>query len=105
VDGFHSHVSVALDGPLVIPFEQDRADEAGDGRVIGEYADHRGALLDLPVEPLDRAVGVSLADYARRRIKLADRTRLVGVQDRRVADLRPSQGSDCFFSDSGEVER
>jgi hypothetical protein len=35
-DGFQTHVSGALDGPLVILFEQDGANEAGDGRFVGE---------------------------------------------------------------------
>jgi hypothetical protein len=38
-----------LGGPLVIVFEEQRADEADDGFVVGEDADDIGAALDLAV--------------------------------------------------------
>ena len=57
---FQGHVAGALDGPLVVLFEQDRADEAGDGGLVGEDADDLGAALDLAVEALER-VGASAA--------------------------------------------
>jgi hypothetical protein len=48
------HVSYhAPDGPFIILFEQDRADEANDGIFVGEDADHLGPPLGLAVEPLD----------------------------------------------------
>jgi hypothetical protein len=50
----------ALDGPFVIPFEQDRADEVDDGIFVGEDADHLGPPLGLAVEPLDRVGRVRL---------------------------------------------
>jgi hypothetical protein len=34
--------------------EQERADEADNGVIVGEDADDLGTLLDLTVEPLDR---------------------------------------------------
>jgi len=37
-DGFQCHVAGALDGPFVALLEQDRADEADDGLLIGEAA-------------------------------------------------------------------
>jgi hypothetical protein len=37
--GFQGHVSGALDGPFVILFEHQGADETDDGLVIGEDAD------------------------------------------------------------------
>jgi hypothetical protein len=40
------HVAVALDGPLVVLFEQDRTDQPGDG---GKKADQFGSLLDLAI--------------------------------------------------------
>ena len=48
-DGFQRHVAGTLDGPLIVLFEQNRADEADDGILIGEDADHIGAPLDLAV--------------------------------------------------------
>ena len=44
-DGFQRHVAGALDGPLVILFEEQRADEADDGLAVWEDADDLGAAL------------------------------------------------------------
>ena len=35
-DGFQRHVAGALDGPLIILFEEQGSDEAHDGLVVGE---------------------------------------------------------------------
>lgn len=40
--------------PFIILFEQDLADEADGGVLIGEHADELVAMLDLAVEALDR---------------------------------------------------
>jgi hypothetical protein len=56
-DGFQAHVSRALDGPFIVLFEQDGADEAGDGGFVGEDADDVGAPLDLADQPLDGVGG------------------------------------------------
>jgi len=53
-DAFQCDVASALDGPFVVLFEQDRADEPGDGGLVGEDADDLGAALDLAVEALER---------------------------------------------------
>jgi len=37
--GFQGHVAGALDGPFVVLFEQDRADEPADGVVVRKDAD------------------------------------------------------------------
>ena len=42
-------VSGSLDGPFVVSFEEDRADEPEDRLVIGKDADDLGAALDLAV--------------------------------------------------------
>jgi hypothetical protein len=55
-DGFQCHVAGALHCPFVVLFEQDGADEAGDGVFIGEDANDVGAALDLAVEALDGLV-------------------------------------------------
>ena len=48
------HVAGSLDSPFVVLFEQNGADEAGDGVVVGEDADDLGASLDFAVEAVDR---------------------------------------------------
>lgn len=53
-DAFQCHVAGALDGPFVVLFEQQRADETDDGVVVGEDADDVGPPLDFAVEALDR---------------------------------------------------
>jgi hypothetical protein len=42
------------DGPFIVLFEQQRADEAGDGVFIREDADRIRAPLDLNIEALER---------------------------------------------------
>ena len=65
-DGFQGHVAGALDGPLVVLLEQDGADEADDGGLVGEDADDLGAALDLAVEALERVGRVQLGPVRRR---------------------------------------
>ena len=50
-------VARPLDGPLVALFEQDRADQSGNGGLVGEDPDDAGAALDLAVEALERVGG------------------------------------------------
>ena len=57
--GFHAHVASSLHGPFTILFAQ-RANEANDGSLVGEDADHIAASLDLPVEAFER-VGIGYA--------------------------------------------
>ena len=52
-DAFQRHVAGALDGPFIVLFEQQRADEADDGVVVGEDADDVGSPLDLAVQAFD----------------------------------------------------
>ena len=59
-DGFQAHVAGALHGPLVILFEQQRADEPDDGGLIGEDDDHVAASLDLTVEMFEWVGAVDL---------------------------------------------
>ncbi len=47
--GFQRHVAPALNGPFVVLFEQQRADQAHDGRLVREDADDLGPPLDLAV--------------------------------------------------------
>ena len=41
-DRFQAHVATALNGPFVVLFEQQRADEPRDGICVREDADHIG---------------------------------------------------------------
>jgi hypothetical protein len=38
-DGFQGHITGPLDRPFIVLLEQDRADEAGEGILVGEDAD------------------------------------------------------------------
>ena len=51
--GLKCQVPGALDGPFVILFEQQCADETDDGFVVRKDADDLGASLDFAVETLD----------------------------------------------------
>jgi len=53
-DGFQGHVTGSLDGPFVVLFEQDGADQSNQGVLIGEDADHVGTAFHLLVEALQR---------------------------------------------------
>lgn len=59
-DGLKCHVAGSLDSPLVVLFEQQRADETNDGIVVGEDADDLCAALNLAVEAFDRIGAVEL---------------------------------------------
>ena len=59
-----------LELPLVVLFEQDGADAARDGCLVGKHADHVGAALHLLVQPLgwlsdptNQFYGVNLLGY------------------------------------------
>lgn len=59
-DAFHGRVARALDGPLVVLFEQNRAFQTGDGCLVGVDAKDFGPTLDLTVEALQRVLEVEL---------------------------------------------
>jgi hypothetical protein len=59
-DRFGAHVA-AGDGPFVVLFGEDGADEPDDRRAVGEDADDVGAAADLLVQPLERVVRPELA--------------------------------------------
>jgi len=48
-DGFQRHVADSLHGPFIVLLEQDGADRAGDGALIGGNAGDLGATLDLAI--------------------------------------------------------
>src|SRR5918993_681795 len=55
-----AHVSAALNGPFIVLFEEQCADEPGDGVFVGKDADDISASLDLPVEAFERIGGMNL---------------------------------------------
>ena len=102
-DGFQCHVSSALDGPLVVLFEEDCADQTGYRFLVGEDTDHVGSALDLAVDPFERIGGMQLdsmlggkSSYTRGRRPLLRRgMRRVwvawDVADRRLFAIGPEQ--------------
>ena len=61
-DGFQAHVAGALDGPFIVLFQQQGADQAGDGGFVGEDADDLAASL---ISPLSRSSGLVLCSLVR----------------------------------------
>jgi hypothetical protein len=55
-DCFQAHVAAALHRPFIVLLEQQCADEARDGRLVGEDADYISAPLDLAVEESSEAL-------------------------------------------------
>ena len=55
-DGFQRHVAGAMDGPFIVMFEQDRADETDDGVLVGEDTNHSVRRL---ISPFRRSIGWS----------------------------------------------
>jgi hypothetical protein len=49
-------------------FEQDRADEADDGVLVGKNADDIGAPLDLAIDAFERVGGVQLDAVLSRKV-------------------------------------
>jgi len=52
-DIIQARVAGALDGPFVVLFEEQGADEANGGSLVGEDADDVLASLDLAIETLE----------------------------------------------------
>ena len=59
-DGFQRHVAGSLDGPIVIVFHEDGADEAGDCGLVWKDADDVGSSFDLAIDTFDRVGRVQL---------------------------------------------
>jgi hypothetical protein len=59
-DGFQGHVSGTLDRPFVVLLEQQGADEADEGGLVGEDADDFAVPLDFAVEAFERVCAVDL---------------------------------------------
>jgi len=61
-DGFQAHVSGRLNGPFIILFQQQGADEADDGLFIGQMPT---TLLRRLISPFSRSSGLVLCSLAR----------------------------------------
>ena len=59
-DGFQAHVAGTLDDPFIVLLEQERPDQSCHRGLVGEYADHIAAALNLAVEPFERIGAVQL---------------------------------------------
>jgi hypothetical protein len=62
--GFQYHISSALDGPFVVLFQEDGADQPCDRRVVWEDADDIGPAFDLAVEPFEAYHGFPSSPFA-----------------------------------------
>jgi len=95
-DGLKGHVAGALDGPFVVLLEQDRADQPGNGGLVGEDADDLGAPLDLAVQPLERVRGLKLRAALRWKGRLGEHVRLRLVHEfGQFRHLRPELVGDA----------
>src|SRR5690348_16893186 len=52
-DGFQAHVAGSLHCPFIVLFKQQSANQADNGSLVWEDADHLAAPLDLAVEPFE----------------------------------------------------
>jgi hypothetical protein len=59
-DCFQGHVAALLDRPLVVLFEEDCAEETGDGFLVGEDTNDFGSAIDLTVDAFERIGGMQL---------------------------------------------
>lgn len=55
--GFQAH-GAALGGPLVVPLQEQGADESDDHRLVRRDTDDIAAALDLVISPLSRSSGL-----------------------------------------------
>lgn len=53
-DRFQGHITGPPNRPFVVLFQEDGADQAGDGRLVREDADDLGTALDLAVDAFER---------------------------------------------------
>ena len=100
-DGFQGHVAAALDRPLVVLFEQDRANETDDCALVREDADHFGTSFDLAVDAFERVGGVQRDAVLCREGHVGEHIRLCLIQKgggrRRSIDSR-FLGSPMFWN-------
>jgi hypothetical protein len=70
IERFQRHIA-ARHRPLIVLFQEQRANEADDGVLVGEDGDHVGASLDLAVEALERIGGVQQLETIERLLERA----------------------------------
>jgi hypothetical protein len=66
-------------GPFIGLFQQNGADQAGDGALVGKDADDIGAALDLAVEALDGVGAVDLGAVLAREVHVGEHVMFGGV--------------------------
>jgi hypothetical protein len=99
---FQADVAGALDGPLVVLFEQDGTDEAGDGGLVGEDADDLGASLDLAVQAFERIGAMQLGAVLGREAHMGEHVALGLVhQGGELRQLGPQLVGDAAPLDRG----
>jgi hypothetical protein len=80
------HVAV-LQLPLVILFQQYRADQSNDRCFVGEYADDIGPALHLLVQPFQRVCAVQLGAVLSGEVEMRQNIGLAVIDER--GELRP----------------
>ena len=75
-DRFARHVWSPLDGPPIILLQQDGPDRAQDGLLVGQDADHVGALPDPTIQPLKRIGRVQLCPVCCREVHVGQNVSL-----------------------------
>ena len=80
------HVAV-LQLPLVILFQQYRADQPNDRCFVGKYADDIGPALHLLVQPFQRVCAVDLGAVLLREVEMRQNIGLAVIDER--SELRP----------------
>lgn len=80
-DAFQCHVAASLDCSFVVLLEQERSDEAGDGVLVGEDADHVGASLDLAVQAFERIGRMQLGAMPGRERHIGQHILLGGIHE------------------------
>jgi hypothetical protein len=89
-DGFQCHVAGALDGPLVILFEQQCTDQADDRSFVGEAADDFTAPFDLAIEPFEWIGAVHLGAMLCREAPVGQKVNFSIIHQRgQLADVWP----------------
>lgn len=104
--GFKGHVASSLDGPFIALFHEDGADEARDGRFVGEDADDVGPALDLAIEAFNGIGAVEFGTVFLREGHIGQHIRLGIVhQGRQLRELGTHLVGDCAPLLAGRFRR
>ena len=89
-DGFQRHITGALHGPLIILFEEDRADQTRDGGFVREDAHDLGAPFDFAVQAFDGICGVQFRPVRCRKGRVSEHIRFGFVHEGGEGQFGPS---------------